>query len=488
MDELISKSRHLHVRFPKSRREFICESAAGFGGLALSFLLQRDFMLADTPKIVNPLAPRKPHLLARAKSVIFLFMAGGPSQMDTFDPKPLLNKLEGQPLPASFGPIKSQFLKENARLLGSRRTFRKFGQSGIEVSDLFPHLSQCVDDMAIIRSCYCDIIVHSAAQYEMMSGRVVPGFPSMGSWIIYGLGAESDSLPAYVVMPAPEGALEGGQPMYGQGFLPAAYQPTMIRPGANPILNLDLPKGVSQRQRRHTIDFIKEMGEASMAPHDSQISARLASYELAFRMQTEAPEVVDVSKEPQETQDLYGIGKQPTDDYGRRCLLARRMVEKGVRFVCVVAGGGPGELQWDAHSDIEENHHRLALQTDQPVAGLLKDLKRRGMLDSTLVVWGGEFGRTALAEGRDPNALGRDHSPTGFTWWMAGGGVQGGRVVGETDELGIHAVTDRIHFRDLHTTILNQLGLDQNQLTYLHLGREERLTELHGTVIEKIVS
>ena len=476
-----------HVRVPRSRREFICQSGAGFGRMALAFLLQRDLLTASASEIINPLAPKRPHLPIKSKSVIFLFMAGGPSQMDTFDPKPLLNKLEGQPLPHSFGPIRSQFLKPNARLLGSRRTFQKHGKSGIEVSDLLPNVAECVDDMAIIRSCYCDIIVHSAAQYQMMSGRLVPGFPSMGSWIIYGLGSESDSLPAYVVMPAPEGALEGGQPMYGQGFLPAVYQPTTIRSGESPILNLDLPKGASTQERRRVIDLIKELGQASLTREDNEISARIASYELAFRMQTEAPQVVDISTEPDETRELYGIGKYPTDDYGRRCLLARRMVEKGVRFVCVVAGGGPGELQWDAHSDIEENHHRLAGQTDKPIAGLLKDLKRRGLLDSTLVVWGGEFGRTALAEGEDVTTLGRDHSPTGFTWWMAGGGIKGGTVVGKTDELGIHAVEDRIHFRDLHATILHQLGLDQNQLTYLHLGREERLTELQGTVIEKIV-
>ncbi len=476
-----------HICIPRSRREFICQSVAGFGGMALAFLLQRDILRAETAKIINPLAPKEPHGAAKAKSVIFLFMAGGPSQMDTFDPKPLLNKLEGQPLPSSFGPIKSQFLKPHARLLGTRRTFRKYGKSGIEVSDLFPHMAECIDDMAVIRSCYCDIIVHSAAQYEMMSGRLVPGFPSMGSWIIYGLGSESDSLPAYVVMPAPEGALEGGQPMYGQGFLPAVYQPTVMRPGRNPILNLDLPRGAGFEQRRRTIDVIKQLGQAALTEEDNELSARIASYELAFRMQTEAPELVDLSKEPKETIELYGIGTEPTDDYGRRCLLARRMVEKGVRFVCVVSGGGPGDLQWDAHSDIEENHQRLAWKTDKPVAGLLKDLKRRGLLESTLVVWGGEFGRTALAEGEPGSALGRDHSPTGFTWWMAGGGIRGGTVVGKTDELGIHAIEDRVHFRDLHTTLLSQLGLDQNQLTYLHLGREERLTELHGTVIEKIV-
>ena len=476
-----------HVRIPRSRREFICQSAGGFGGMALAFLLQRDILRADVARIINPLAPKKPHMAAKANSVIFLFMAGGPSQMDTFDPKPLLNKLEGQPLPASFGPIKSQFLKPNARLLGTRRTFKRYGQSGIEVSDLLPSIAECVDDLAVIRSCYCDIIVHSAAQYQMMSGRLVPGFPSMGSWIIYGLGSETESLPSYVVMPAPEGALEGGQPMYGQGFLPAVYQPTMMRPGRDPILNLDLPKGISPKQRRRTIDLIRELGQAGLAREDNEISARIASYELAFRMQTEAPELVDISTEPEETRELYGIGRQPTDDYGRRCLLARRMVEKGVRFVCVVAGGGPGDLQWDAHNDIEENHQRLASQTDKPVAGLLKDLKRRGLLESTLVVWGGEFGRTALAEGEDPTTLGRDHSPTGFTWWMAGGGVKGGTVVGKTDELGIHAIEDKVHFRDLHTTILHQLGLDQNQLTYLHLGREERLTELQGNVMEKIV-
>ncbi len=301
--------------------------------------------------------------------------------------------------------------------------------------------------------------------------------------MLYGLGAESQSLPAYVVMPDPKGALEAGQPMYMHGFLPALYQPTMFRPGQRPVLNLDLPANVDPSQRRRTLQFIRDLNESTLDPADEEFHARINAYDVGFRMQSEAPAVLDLSREPRETLDLYGIGVEPPHDYGRRCLLARKLVENGVRFVCVVSGGGPGNMQWDAHGDIEENHLRKASETDQPVAALLKDLKRRGMLDSTLVVWGGEFGRPPEAE----SGKGRDHHNLGFSMWMAGGGVKGGQVVGATDAIGLHAIERPCHFRDIHATILHQLGLDQHQLTYPHLGRDERLTFIEGNVIREIL-
>jgi hypothetical protein len=482
----MSTERPTHSRRTRTRRDFMRDAFCGFGSLALTYLLQRDQARAATA-LLNPLAPKRPHEPAKAKNVIFLFMAGGPSHLETFDPKPLLNQLSGQVRPKEFGEARYQFINPDARLLGTRRTFRKHGQSGIEVSDLFPHTAQCVDDLAIIRSCYGDRVVHSAAQYELFTGRILPGFPSMGSWIAYGLGCESDSLPAYVVLPDPHGALEAGQPMYSNGFLPASYQPTLFRPGDRPVLNLDLPPNVSAAERGRTIDLVRDLNLADPrrggGADDDEFAARIKAYDLAFKMQTEAPKVFDLSSEPRETLDLYGVGREPTNDYARRCLMARRLVENGVRFVCVVSGGGPGNLQWDAHDNIEENHLRMAAQTDQPIAALLKDLKRRGLLDSTLVLWGGEFGRSPEAQG----GKGRDHHNLGFTMWMAGGGVRGGRIVGATDAIGLRAVQDPYHFRDIHTTILNQLGLDQDELTYPHLGRNERLTLLHGRVIRQIV-
>ncbi len=461
------------------RRAFLRDAFCGFGTLALTSLLYDDCLRAAS---VNPLAPKPPHFPhAKAKSVIFLFMAGGPSHLETFDPKPLLNKLDGQPRPKSFGDAKYQFISPDARLLGCKRSFRKYGRAGIEVSDLFPHTARCIDDLAVVRSCHGDSVVHSAAQYELLTGRVVPGFPSMGSWIVYGLGSESQSLPAYVVMPDPGGALEAGQPMYTNGFLPAVYQPVMFRGGSRPIRNLDLPPGVRPEQRRETANLIRSLNEATLEPDDDELAARIHSYDLAFRMQTEAPHVFDLSGETRQTLELYGIGAQPTDDYGRRCLLARRLVEKGVRFLVVVSGGGA--QQWDAHKNIEENHRKMAARVDKPVAGLLADLKRRGLLDSTLVLWGGEFGRSPEAQG----GKGRDHHNLGFSMWLGGGGIKGGQVVGATDEIGLRAVQEPYHFRDIHTTILHQLGLDQEQLTYLHLGRKERLTSVLGKIIRQVV-
>jgi hypothetical protein len=454
-----------------TRRDFLEQSCCGVGALALNTLLGQSAMAQQA------------RFDGEAKSVIFLFMAGGPSHMETFDPKPLLNRLHGQPRPAEFGEAKYQFVKSDAKLLGSHVSFQQHGESGIEVSDLFPNVARCVDDIAVIRSCYGDSVVHSAAQYELFSGRIVPGFPSMGSWIVYGLGSASESLPAYVVLPDPDGALEAGRPMYMNGFLPAAHQPLMLLPGERPVLNLDLPAHASQDKRRRTLELIRRLNEAALVTANDEMEARIESYQLAFKMQTEAPQVFDLSNETQETLDLYGVGSEPTHDYGRRCLLARRMVEKGVRFTVVVSGGGPGNLQWDAHKDIVENHERMAEQTDQPIAALLTDLKRRGLLDSTLVLWGGEFGRSPEAQ----SSKGRDHHNLGFSMWMAGGGIRGGQVVGATDEIGLRATEKPYHFRDIHTTILHQLGIHQDKLTFPHLGRDERLTQIHGKIIEEIL-
>ena len=470
-----------HVRYARNRREFLTDCFCGVGSLAFASMMARE--QAQAAKY-NPLAPKPPHFAAKAKAVIFVFMAGGPSHIETFDPKPLLNKLHGQKRPAEFGEAKYQFVNDASRLLGSKRTFAKYGKSGMDVSDLFPHQAKIVDDLCVIRSMYGDMVVHSAAQYQMMTGRVVPGFPAMGSWVTYGLGAETENLPAYVVMPDARGAQEAGVPMYTHGFLPAVYQPAMFRPGKKPVLNLDLPPDVTPALRRDTIDLIRGLNQDNLPGEDEEFAARISAYDTAFKMQTEAPKIFDLSTEKQETLDLYGVGNPKTDDYGRRCLLARRMVENGVRFVCVVSGGGSGDQEWDAHNDIEENHIRMAGQTDKPVAALITDLKRRGLLDSTIVLWGGEFGRSPESQG----SKGRDHHALGFTMYLAGGGFKGGTVYGATDDIGLRAVENPVHFRDLHATILNQLGLQQDQLSYLHLGRRERLTEVHGRIIKEIIA
>jgi hypothetical protein len=473
-----------HVRYARNRREFLSDCFCGVGSLAFASMMARSQAAAAT--IQNPLAPKPPHVpeRAKAKSVIFVYQSGGPSHLETFDPKPLLNKLHGQKRPAEFGDVKYQNVNSESRLLGSKRTFKQYGKSGLWVSDILPHQAEIVDDICVLNSMYGDMVVHSAAQYQMMTGRVIPGFPAMGSWITYGLGSEAESLPAYVVMPDPHGAQEAGVPMYKNGFLPAVYQPTMLRPGSKPVLNLDLPPDVTLDRRRKTIDYIRSINEKNIPGEDAEFSARISAYDTAFKMQTEAPEVFDISKESAETQEMYGVGKPDTDDYGRRCLLARRLVERGVRFVCVVAGGGGADTEWDAHSNIESNHIKMAKLTDQPVAALIKDLKRRGLLDSTIVLWGGEFGRSPESE----KGNGRDHHNTGFTMWVAGGGFKGGTVYGATDDIGLKAVEKPVHFRDLHATMLYQMGLEQDALNYMYLGRKERLTEIQGTVLKDIIA
>src|SRR5258705_46400 len=348
-----------HIRYVRNRREFLTDCFCGAGSLAfVSMIAQQQAAAAR----YNPLAPKPPHnpAHAAAKAFIFVYMAGGPSHLETFDPKPLLNELNGQKRPAEFGDVKYQNVNPASRLLGTKRTFKKYGASGIEVSDLFPHQAEVIDDLCIICSMHGDMVVHSAAQYQMMRGRVIPGFPAMGSWIVYGRGSEAKSLPAYVVMPDPHGAQEAGLPMYNRGFLPSVFQPTLLRPGTKPVLNLDLPKGVSPGERRQTVDLIRALNEANLPGEDAEFAARISAYDTAFKMQTEAPEVFDLSKESKETLDLYGVGDPKTDDYGRRCLLARRMVEKGVRFITVVSGGGGADTEWDAHSNVDGNHLKMA--------------------------------------------------------------------------------------------------------------------------------
>lgn len=488
------KPRASEIPAASSRRDFLLRAANGFGSVALASMLARDGLAQNfaapiphsalrTPHSSNPLAPKPPHFAAKAKAVILLFMVGGPSHVETFDPKPLLDKLHGQKLPPSFGEIKSQFVKPGTPILRSQWQFKKYGQSGIEVSDLFPHIASCIDDIAVIRSCYTDSFVHAPAMYQMTSGRVLAAHPSIGSWVTYGLGSESENLPAYCVLTQPEGLPEGGAPMWGAGYLPAVYQGTQLRNGATPILHLAPPREISDRQQRRLLDFLRQMNEMNLREDDSELSARIASYELAYRMQQHAPEAVDVSRETEATKRLYGLDNKHTREFGTRCLLARRLVERGVRFVTLFSGGGPVSTQWDAHDNIKGNHEKMCLWTDQPIAALLKDLKSRGLLDSTLVVWASEFGRTPVSE----NGNGRDHNPAGFTIWMAGGGVKGGQVVGQTDEIGYKAVGERYHPRDIHATILHLLGLDQWRLTYLHNGRNERLTDFGGNIIKQIV-
>jgi Protein of unknown function (DUF1501) len=476
-----------HIPQARSRREFLFQAGGGFGALALSWLLARDGHAGEKSEAKashNPLASKPSHFPAKAKSIIFMFMVGGPSAVDLFDPKPELQKRHGQPLPKSFGMPVSQFTKGDTPLLASTRRFKKHGRSGLDVSDLMPHLATCVDDIALIRSCWCTSIVHAPAMYEMHSGRTLMGFPSLGSWVTYGLGSESENLPAYCVMLQPEGTPEGGAPCWGAGFLPAVYQGTLLRRGSSPILNLERPQGVSLEQQRSTLDLIRRMNEVDLDPADTELAARIASYELAFRMQQHAPEAVDLSRETEVTKNTYGLNDKRTADFGTRCLLARRLVERGVRFVQLYSGGGPLVTQWDAHDDLNANHEKMCGHVDQPIAALLRDLKQSGLLESTLVVWASEFGRTPMSQG----GKGRDHNPYGFTMWMAGGGVRGGQAVGATDEFGLRAVKDRVSVNDFHATILHLLGLDHEKLTFLHSGRDERLTDVAGQVIEQIIA
>jgi Protein of unknown function (DUF1501) len=467
---------------PTDRRAFLRNAGCGFGAIALASLLADDGLVAADDSI-DPLAPRKPHFEPTAKRVIFLFMSGGPSHVDTFDPKPELTRLHGERLPASFGPVKTRRGVDKNKLLASKRTFSKHGEAGIEVSDWLPHIGTCVDDICVLRGCYGDSVTHPESVYLMNTGSVLMGRPSLGAWAAYGLGTENRNMPAFVVLPDPAGWPKGGAPAWGNGFLPAAYQGTLIRGGATPVLHLKPPPGVSAEQQRRVLDFVAQSNRDHLAERgtDSELEARIAAYELAFRMQAHAPEVVNVIGETEETRRLYGLDRKETAEFGLRCLLARRMAERGVRFVQLYCGDTNG---WDAHSDLEGNHGRLCLQSDKPITGLLTDLKRRGLLKDTLVVWGGEFGRTPMSEGAD----GRDHNPHGFCMWLAGGGIKGGQVIGATDDIGLRAAEGKAHAHDVQATILHLLGLNHLRLTYRHNGRNERLTDNGGEVIEKALA
>ena len=453
-----------------SRRDLLIQAGRGFGSLALASLLQGEG--------VNPLAPKAPHLKPRAKRVIYLFMHGGVSHVDTFDPKPELAKRSGQTISAEA----AKGLKTNridfskAPMRGSPWKFQHRGQSGMEISELLPHIGSKADEIALIRSCYGDAFDHAPAIYLRNTGTQFPGSPSLGSWVTYGLGSVSQNLPAFVVMT--DGSTKSGPPAYSSGFLPASYQGTVFRNGGYPVLNLKTPEGVTTKAQRATLDFINEQDKQHLLPRatDSELEARIASYELAYRMQSSAPEAVDLSSESEATRKLYGIGGGITDDFGKKCLLARRLVERGVRFVQLYAGTNGGEDWDDAHVDLMASHTKMCAKTDLPIAGLLTDLKARGLLEDTLVVWSSEFGRTPLAEGKN----GRDHHPYAFSMWMAGAGIKGGQVLGSSDDFGLRAAENPFSVHDVNATILRLIGLDHLRLTYPYQSRDMRLTDVHG--------
>jgi hypothetical protein len=464
-----------------SRRELLGRIACGFGGVALSALLAEEAAQASPG---NPLASRPPHFPARARRVIFLFMHGGVSHVDTFDPKPRLTALDGQPPPVARPRVE---FGGTGNLLKSPWRFHRHGQSGIEVSELFPHVAGCIDDICVIRSMNGGSQVsHGPALLTLNTGDGVFNRPSMGAWVLYGLGTENQNLPGFVVL-SPS-LYHGGAQNYGSAFLPAVYQGTSIGDGHTPfsrarlanLASAEVDSALQRLQldllRRHNLRHRERVGE------DARLEARIAAFELTFRMQAEAPAVMDLAQETRATRALYGIDQDPTDEYGRQCLLARRLVERGVRFV-QVCFSYPRNY-WDAHSDLRNNHATNARKVDQPIAGLLRDLKARGLLDDTLVIFGTEFGRTPAAQGRD----GRDHHPHAFSMWLAGGGVRGGMTYGATDDFGYYITQDRVTMPDFHATILHLLGLEHTRLTYRHAGRDFRLTDVHGQVVREILA
>ena len=475
-----------------SRRRFLFDSGGGIAGLALAHLLEREGLLAAesclTPVEGNPFASKPPHFSPRATAVISLFMSGGVSHVDTFDPKPALRKYAGEPLD---GKVDGSIVVRQGfpgPLMPSPFTFQKHGESGIEVSELFPHLGKHVDDIAFLRSVYGRSNDHVQATYEMQTGQLRMGFPSVGAWVTYGLGSDSSSLPAFVVMNDYRGGPLGGPNDWGSGFLPAGYQGTRFRAVGAPIVDLKPPEGMSPEEQRARLDTLAKLNELDMKkyPSSSELAARISSYELAYRMQGCAPSAVDVSTESPETRKLYGLDNKVTEPFGRQCLMARRLVERGVRFVQLFHGGmGNQDTDtWDAHSNLEENHLQHAAESDLPIAGLLTDLASRGLLASTLVLWHAEFGRMPISQ----RGVGRDHNPGTMTVWMAGAGIKGGQVVGSSDEFGYKAQEQPISVHDLHATMLHLLGMDHKKLTYRFNGRDMRLTDVYGTPIPQIVA
>ena len=464
----------------RTRREFLWQAGGGFGALPLVSLLANDGQLSGQAsgddKIassLNPLSPKAPHFAPKAKSVIFLFMYGGPSHIDTFDYKPDMYGMDGKTMDVkTFGRGGK---RNQGRIVEPKWKFKQYGECGKWVSDLFPNVASCVDDITFLHSMTADSPIHGSAMLMMNSGKVLSGAPALGSWVTYGLGSENENLPGFVVMLDQKGGPISGAKNWSSGYMPAAYQGVVMRSKGSAILDLAPPEGMSRSTQRRLLDRLLDKNRQHEATRggNSELAARIASYELAYKMQEYAPEAVDLSQETEETHRLYGVDQPQTDDFARKCILARRLVERGVRFVQVYSGGAHNDDNWDAHGDLERNHNYHAGNTDQPIAALLKDLKRRNLLDETLVVWGGEFGRQPTAE--YAQGTGRDHNSYGFTMWMAGGGIKGGMSYGSTDELGSTAVENPLHVKRLHATILNQLGLDPNHLSYFFGGLDQRL-------------
>jgi hypothetical protein len=465
----------------KNRRRFLSEVACGAGMMGLSSLLR-----ADAPAGSNPLAPKQPHFPGKAKNIIFMFMEGGPSQMDLFDPKPALQKISGQSLPESLtSQLRLAFIKKDAKVLASPRVFTPHGQSGTEFSDFIPNIGSCADDICLVRSMYSDAFNHHPGQLLLFTGTQQFGRPTLGAWTLYGLGSESQNLPGFVVLTSGVGT-SGGASNFSSGFLPSHYQGTLLRNQGDPILYLSNPDGVTNETQRATLDALKDLNQARLAETgDVEIASRIASYELAYRMQMSSPELLDFSKEPEHIRKMYGVDEEPTKQFGSNCLLARRLVERGVRVVLMM------HASWDQHTYLNKSLKKNCDIADKPTAALIKDLKQRGLLDSTLIVWGGEFGRTPMVEIRntsDPEIPGRDHHPLAYSMFLAGGGIKGGQVIGRTDDIGFNIVEDKVHVHDLQATLMNCLGFDHTRLTFKHMGRDFRLTDVHGEVVKKMLA
>jgi len=462
----------------RTRREFLWQSGGGFGAAALASMLSGDGFFSQTAQAgassyQNPLAAKSPHFAAKAKSVIFLFMYGGPSHIDTFDYKPQMKGMDNKTVEVkTFGRGGH---RAGGRIVEPRWNFKQHGQCGKWVSTLFPHVAQHVDDIAFLHSMTADSPIHGSAMLMMNSGKILSGSPAMGSWLTYGLGTVNQNLPGFVVMLDPKAGPISGAKNWSSGYMPATYAGTVFKGDGAPILNLAAPSDLPDNVQRRLIDSIQEANNRHLASRaaNSDLASRIASYELAYDMQATAPEAVDLAQENAKTLEMYGVNNDSTRDFGRRCLIARRLVQRGVRFVQLYSGGAHNDDNWDAHGDLEVNHNRHAGNTDQPIAALLTDLKQSGMLDETLVVWGGEFGRQPTAE--YAQGTGRDHNAYGFTMWMAGGGIKGGISFGTTDELGSAAVENPLHVKNLHATILHQMGLDPNRLSYFYSGLDQKL-------------
>ncbi len=480
MHQLETHSRNI------ARRHFLGDCGVGLGKLALAGLLTGSdaSRSARAAEPFDPLAPKEPHFPGKAKRVIHLFMAGAPSQLETFDNKPQLTRFEGKPLPASIiGDQRYAFIRRDAAVLGPRFKFARHGESGAELSDAMPHLAKVADELCIVRSVHTDLFNHAPAQIMFNTGFPQPGRPSIGSWVLYGLGAETRDLPSFVVMSTGSG-LSGGAALWSSGFLPTTYTGIPLRAKGDPILNVSNPAGVDAKLQSDTYDLIGKLDRKQLnSVGDPEIATRIASYEMAFRLQSSAPELMNLSDETQATLDLYGC-KPEQPSFARACLLARRMVERDVRFINIYHSG------WDAHSNVEGNVRNNMKTTDQAAAALVADLKQRGLLEETLVIWGGEFGRTPMVESNPAlgRKLGRDHHPQAFTMWMAGGGIRPGMTYGTTDDFGFHVASDGVHVHDIQATIMHCLGFDHERLTFHQAGRDYRLTDVHGRVVKKILA